>query len=319
MKEQLQVQQPLQIYGQATALLKQAQEFHHKEKLGVEEATFKPKITYPDLPIAILLATDIHYGSIRTHYDLLEKHLKAVEDTPDVFMVSNGDEVDNFNSIFFASGQFENPLPPQLQTLAILDRLKVLDKKKKIGVLSFGNHNDFMEDSGYTWLETFGKELPNTPLFTSGGLLHIKVGKELYDLAMTHTYWGKSKLNPTNAVKRFMDFEYPNADIAFLGHTHQSEGLDFEKGGKDRVAVIGGTYKLDSDHWARKRGIGMRTGQPGHTVLLWPKEHRMEHYKNFDSAISYMRALIFMEEAKKGVTLYEYLGQPKSNGALATA
>lgn len=296
---------PGYIYQEATELLKQAQKFTKETKEGTDEATYKPKLEYPNLPLALALVTDVHYGSIRTDYDLLNYHLDTIESTPNMAMVSNGDEVDNFGAIFFQAGQFENPLPPQLQTLAILDRFKQLDKKKKIGVMSFGNHNDFMEDSGYTWLETFGHELPKTNIFTSGGFLHILVGKEHYGLAINHTYWGKSKLNPTNANKRFMDFEYPQADISFLGHTHQSEGLDFEKGGKDRIAVIGGTYKLGNDEWARKRGIGMRTGWPGHVVLLWPDSHRMEHFKHFDSAVEYMKALIWQEEAKKGVTLYE--------------
>lgn len=296
---------PGYIYREATDLLKRAQGFAREQKIGVNEATFKPKPEYPNLPIAILLATDIHYGSLRTDYDLLEEHLTTVEETPNMYMVSNGDEVDNFNAIFFAAGQFENPLPPQLQSLAILDRLKILAKKKKIGAISFGNHNDFMEDSGYTWLETFGKELPNTAIFNSGGFLNILIGKEHYGLAMTHTYWGKSKLNPTNANKRFMDFEFPQADIAFLGHTHQSEVCMFEKGGRERLAVIGGTYKLQKDDWAAKRGIGMRSGQPGHVVLLYPDEHKMVAFKDFDAATSMMRSLIFREEARKGVTLYE--------------
>lgn len=293
------------IYREATELLKRAQQLSKESKIGVDEATFKPKLEYPTLPIALLLATDIHYGSTRTDYDLLDKHLDTVENTPNMFMVSNGDEVDNFNAIFFGAGQFENPLPPQLQSMAILDRLKGLAKKKKIGAISFGNHNDFMEDSGYTWLETFGKELPNTALFTSGGFLHVLVGKEHYGLAMTHTHWGKSALNPTNAVKRFIDFEFPMADIGFLGHTHQSELLHYEKGGKDVIACIGGTYKLGNDEWARKRGIGMRTGQPGHVVLLYPNEKKMVAIKSFDAAVEIMNALRFEEDAKKGVTLYQ--------------
>jgi len=293
------------IYREATDLLMRAQAFKKETKIGGDEATFSPEPEYPELPIAILLATDIHYGSIRTDYPLLEKHLSTVENTPNMYMVSNGDEVDNFNAIFFATGQFENPLPPQLQSLAIVERLKQLGEKKKLAAISFGNHNDFMEDSGYTWLQTFGEQL-NTNIFPSGGFLHILHGDEHYGLAMTHTYWGKSKLNPTNANKRFMDFEYPQADIAFLGHTHQSEVTMFEKGGKERLAVIGGTYKLEKDEWAAKRGIGMRSGQPGHVVFLYPEDHRMVAFKDFDAATSFMRALVFEHHAKKGVELYAH-------------
>lgn len=288
---------PGYIYQEATDLLKRAKGFSKEAKIGVDEATFAPKPEYPNLPIAILLATDIHYGSLKTNYDLLDKHLQAVEDTPNMYMVSNGDEVDNFSAIMFPSGMTENPLPPQLQSMALLDKLKTLGEKGKIGAVSFGNHNDFMEGSGYTWLETFGKDI-NAPVFTSGGFLHVLHGEEHYGLAMTHTYWGRSKLNPTNANKRFMDFEYPQADVAFLGHTHQSEALHFEKGGKDRIAVIGGTYKTDNDDYARKRGIGGRAGSPGNLLFLYPDSHRMAVIKDFDTGHQALLSMIFREETQ---------------------
>ena len=82
-----------------------------------------------------------------------------------------------------------------------------------------------------------------------------------------------------------MEHEYPSADMILLGHTHQSEILHFERGGKERIACIGGTLKQYEDY-ARKHGIGGRAGQPGICVSLWPDRQEMQGYKNFERAVT---------------------------------
>ena len=246
--------------------------------IGQREATWKVPIS-PDKPIVVCLITDPHFGSVRANVNLFREHLDIIQNTPRMFCVFNGDDVDNFNATGkWAAGMFENPTPPEIVSRAIAKRYKELDDMGKIGTIGFGNHNDFGFAGGQDWYDSFLGGF-NCPIFTSGGELHVTVGSQTYDLAMAHKYWGTSKLNPTNACKRFMDFEYPDADIAFLGHTHQSEGLHFEKGGKDRIAVIGGTYK-DRDNFARKHGIGGRSGSPGWAVALWPNERKMQLFKD---------------------------------------
>lgn len=272
----------LYIYNEATELMRRAQNLSRESAIGVSEAVWTPKADYPDLPVAILLATDIHYGALGVDYDLLDKHLGIVESTPNFYMVTNGDHVDNFNSVKHPSGMHENPIPPQLQTQALMEKLRYMDGLGKIGVLSFGNHDNFIGAAGYDWLETFARGM-QASIFTSGGFLHILHGAEHYGMAMTHTYWGVSKINPTNAAKRFWEHEYPQADIVFLGHTHQSEALHWERGGKDRIAVVGGSYK-QKDNWATRVGIGRKPGLPGITLLLYPNEHRMEVVKNIETA-----------------------------------
>jgi hypothetical protein len=119
---------------------------------------------------------------------------------------------------------------------------------------------------------------------TTGGVVHLELGNAKYDIAVTHKYWGVSKLNPTNAAKRFMEYEYPNADVVLLGHTHTSEMLEFERGGKPRIAAIGGTFKL-YEEYAAKHGIGGRAGFPGISVSFWGNEQEMQGYKFFGRAI----------------------------------
>jgi hypothetical protein len=277
---------PSRLFDETTDLLQRAQ--HLKKEMSAEQ---DEGVWYPDIdttkPFAVLFATDIHYGSLRTDYDLLKKHLDIVENTPNFGMITNGDEIDNFTVLGkWASGAYENPLMPQDQALAFLEKLKMLDDKGKIGAISFGNHNNMMFAAGYDFYDTFLRDY-KANIFPSGGFLHLVIGDQHYGIAMSHTYWGRSKLNPTNAAKRFWEYEYPQADVAFLGHTHQSEVLSWERGGRERIAVIGGTYKLD-DTYAKKLGIGGRGGSPGITLVFNPKEHEMVPFKHIEQAVEYL-------------------------------
>ena len=266
-------------YDEMSAYFQQGRDFMKEWEIGQKEATVVLRPEYESLPAFILLMTDTHFGSIRTNHDLIEEHLSIVEHTPNFFMVHNGDHTDNFNANKHASGMSEDPLPPQLTARGWEQRFINLDRKSKLIAMGFGNHDLFtFEGSQSDYYDTFMGQF-QCPVFTEGGVIHIMYGSQIYHLAFSHTYWGRSKLNGTNAVKRFIDFEYPYADIGFLGHVHTSEGLHFEKGGKDRIAVIGGTYKLD-DPFARVRGIGGRSGFPGWVVAIWPDKRQMQLFKD---------------------------------------
>lgn len=267
-------------------VITRARAIAEKFEIGQREATWMPAGDTTK-PLVCLLMTDAHFGSMGSNVELMAEHLDIVEHTPNMFVVTNGDDVDNFNATGkWASGMTEDPLPPQIVSRALTQRLRKLDEQAKIGAMGFGNHNDFGYNAGQDWYDSFLGGF-KCPILTTGGLVHIKWGSQQYDLAMTHKYWGTSKLNPTNACKRYMDFEFPVADIVFLGHTHQSEGLHFEKGGKDRIAVIGGTYK-DHDTFAPKHGIGGRSGSPGWAVALWPDQRKMELFKDIKVAQAWL-------------------------------
>ena len=261
--------------------------------VGQKEATWIPKMDYPDRPLLYLFLTDVHYTSTRSETDLLNHYLDTVKEVPNMFVVTGGDDVDNFNITLgpAASGVYEDPIIPGIQALAWQKKIGELDQKDKVGFMVFGNHNDWTNKVGIDWYDTFLGQM-NAPILTSGGEVNVMFHQGArYKIAATHKYWGTSKLNPTNACKRFLEHEYPDADMVLLGHTHQSEVLHFERGGKERIGIIGGTLKL-TDEWARKHGIGGRAGYPGHCVALWPDRQEMQPYKNFDRAVEeHMRRL----------------------------
>jgi hypothetical protein len=228
----------------------------------------------------------MHYASIRTDHDKLNHFLDTVSKTPNMFVVTGGDDIDNFNVKLgpVSTGVYEDPVEAGIQSTAWRNKISELDQKGKVGFMVFGNHTDWNYQQGSDWYDTYLGGI-EAPILTTGGLVRVMFREGAkYEIAATHRYWGTSKLNPTNTCKRFMEHEYPSADVVLLGHTHQSEVLQFERGGKDRIGMIGGTLKTN-DEYARKHGISGRSGMPGMCVSLDPQKRSMQGYRYFDRAV----------------------------------
>ena len=266
--------------------LVEARHLYREMEVGQREATVEIRPQYPDLPAYIWLSTDAHVGSVLTDYNAFLRDYQAVLGTPNFYGVSNGDEIDNFMVTLgkAAMGVYEDPITPQQQALLIQSLYRKMDDQGKLLGMSFGNHNQWLRGAGYKFENTWLREV-GCPVLNCGGVLHINVGEQTYDLAMSHSHWGNSKLNPTNATKRMQEHEYPNADILFLGHTHSKEVLHFTRAGKDRLAVIGGTYKVD-DEFGAEHGMGRGgVGMCGITIALSPDRRQMQAYYSVQDAL----------------------------------
>lgn len=274
-------------FERVTRYIQEGQSIMSEFEIGQREATFIPNAEYPEMPIVILLASDIHYGSMGVNYPRLLKHLEMVENLPNFYLATNGDEVDAFNAVFHPTGMTENPIPPQVQSRAIAQKLMELDKRGKIALISQGNHNRSGFAGGQDWYDTFLGQF-RCPIFTEGGIINIIHQDQKYRGVVNHTYWGKSKLNPCNAVKRMIEYEGGgDVDFGWVGHVHQSAVEHFERAGKDIVAVVSGTYK-ERDKWASQNGIGGRGQQGGIALMLYPGERRMEAFKDIQTAVDLM-------------------------------
>lgn len=278
-------------YDRVTRHIQEGQAIFQEWEIGQREASVVIEAPHKELPIVVGLLSDMHYGSINVNYEILNRHLDIIEQTPNFYMATNGDHVDFFNAIKFASGMSENPINQQLQARTLMLRLRELDQQGKILVLSHGNHDNFGQEAGQDFFDSFLSEF-NAPIFTSGGLLHMFVQGQEYKMLLNHTYWGKSKINATNAAKRLMEYEGGgDIDIAWLGHSHNSSYEHFERGGKDVLAIVSGTYKLRDD-WAARNGLGSRGQQPGISLMLWPGERKMQAFKDIVVAEEVMEGWI---------------------------
>jgi len=300
-REVLNKKQPIIDEEKLLHHLTEARKIYKEMAVGQREAEVKVEPDKPDMPIFIWLLCDSHLGSVLTDYDAFLRDYNIVRETPNFYVISNGDEIDNFMVTLgpAATGVYENPITPEQQAMLIRKLFKKLDEQGKLLAMSFGNHNDWVKRGGYEFENTWLADL-KAPILNCGGLLKLKVGRQEYKLALTHRYWGYSKLNPTNMAKRFMEHEFPSADVIFLGHTHQAEFLFFRRDQERRdqetdykYAIIGGTYKVD-DEWSLKHG----TGSPkrgGFVLKLDPKKRNIEVLHNVPEAREYF---FLLEEIK---------------------
>lgn len=284
------------IVDQASVLahLAESRRIYREMEVGQKEATIELNPKYPELPAFVWLNCDDHLGSKLVDYKAFLRDYKIVKETPNFFVLNNGDEVDHFMITLgsAATGVYETPITPEQQSRLVRELFKDLDDQDKILAFSFGNHNQWLRGAGYkfenTWLADF-----KCPVLNCGGMLKVKYGNQEYKIAMTHHFWGHSKLNPTNMAKRFMEHAYPSADILFLGHYHQSEYLFFKRDAETEYkwAIVGGTYKID-DEYAPEHGISHAFGHLGGFVLeLSPHKRDISILKSVEEAREYFETL----------------------------
>jgi hypothetical protein len=207
-------------------------------------------------------------------------------------ITSDGDEVDNFlvGMGRTSTGVYEDPITPEQQALFMRKLFKDLDDTGKLLCFSFGNHNNWIKNAGLnfenTWLADF-----KCPILNCGGLLTVKYGKQEYKIALSHMFWGNSKLNITNAAKRFMAFEYPEADLSLLCHTHLKAVEMFTRSGKMRVAGVGGCYKI-MDEWSPQVGLGFKNvGVGAMCFALYPDKRQIVPFYTVDEAYQFYQQL----------------------------
>jgi hypothetical protein len=268
-------------------LLNSAKRLAEDMDVGQREATITLKPKHPNLPAFFWLLCDSHLGSVLIDYPAFSKQYQQVRNTPNFYAVCNGDEIDGFlvGMGGTSAGVYEDTISPEQQALLMRGLFKALDKEGKVAGMSFGNHNQWVKNAGLkfenTWLRDF-----TCPILNCGGQLTVNYGQQSYKIALTHRYFGGSRLNITNPAKRFFDMEYPEADVAFLGHYHAKSVEQFIRGGRERIAVVGGTFKT-TDEFSAQAGISINNaGLGGITLALFPKEHKIVPFFSIDDAMA---------------------------------
>jgi hypothetical protein len=81
-----------------------------------------------------------------------------------------------------------------------------------------------------------------------------------------------------------LEHDSPEADVAFLGHTHTKEILQFNRAGKEKVAVMGGCYKV-FDEFGAEHGMGYSRGSLGGiTLALFPDTKKIVPFYSIQEA-----------------------------------
>lgn len=166
-----------------------------------------------DKPVCIVFLSDLHVGSVHSDYERLEGIVKELFSQEGVYVVINGDLIDNFDvpvpklALEGASSQILSPAKQR----AIAKKLLMFLKDKLLAFV-IGNHEEF---SSLDFLSTV-----KVPMGLNRLVVELKIGKKTYNIAIVHKSRFNSIINPTHAGIRQLHLLYPYADVIALGHTH---------------------------------------------------------------------------------------------------
>jgi len=248
-----------------------------------EEGTYRVPFSNLEIPYAMgLVFSDAHIGSYTTDHELIIELVDKVLSTPNSFLIDAGD---TFDAGVWGALQFEQILPQYMQTFTVEDMMRELGNKYAACVI--GNHPEFLFNASGQKPEVMFAQKMKGPVFAGMGLLHLEVGKQRYEIAIAHNYWGKSRLNIHNCCRRLIEHEYPEADVSIVGHQHIWGYMKERMGDKERLYIRPGTAKL-RDRYARMHGIAKRGQACGIAIIFGAKKREFNAY-NLDDAVEIMK------------------------------
>ena len=243
--------------------LKAISEIIKSGEITQEEGDYNARIDNPNCPYIMgVVFSDAHIGAYTSDHQLIQDLLEITLQEPNTFLLDDGD---TFNNGIWGGLQFEDTFPPYMQAFTIKDIGRELGEK--YGAMVIGNHPEWMFRAAGVHPEYLFYEQVKGPIFAGMGLLHLQAGGQKYDIAMAHTYWGKSKLNIHNVCRNLRQQEYPDADVFIVGHEHIWGHMKEMVSGREVLNLRPGTGKTE-DRYARIHGIAKRGQKMGLGILF---------------------------------------------------
>lgn len=250
------------------------------QEIVQDEGTFRVPLSHPEIKYAVgFVFADAHIGSLSSDHELIRDMLETVLFTPNAFLIDAGDTFDNG---IWGGLSHEGAIPPYLQTFVVEDIIREFGEKYAACVV--GNHAEWSFNTAGVKPEGMFARAMSGPVFAGMGLLHLEAGKQKYDWAIAHKYWGQSKKNIFNVCVNLRQNEYPDADIFTVAHNHTWGHMSEQVDGKKRLYLRPGTAKT-SDRYARLHGIARRGQEMGLAVVLGTEEKSFSAF-SIEEAVS---------------------------------
>lgn len=234
-----------------------------------------------DEPIYVLVLGDAHFGSWGTDYDVLKQITDEILNTPNLYVMLIGDLLQMSIKLRGVLEVSDNALPPKFQMMLLDSWLNEI--KHKVICSTWDNHSVMREEdvTGYSkYAEIFERV---TMYFNGIGHLDLKVGDEVYKIAVSHFFRGYSIDNPCHGAMRYMRRQGIDREIAMAGDSHVPGIIKYIDGEKTRCALNSGTAQTNSGY--AKRFFSLFTHPVFPVLKLDPKEHKFTPYWNLKEAM----------------------------------
>lgn len=233
-------------------------------------------------PVALATFSDQHMGSWGCDYASLVNMTDELLHTPNLYIGLLGDYGQYSIKLRSVLEVMDNALPPEQQTEFIEDWFN--DIWHRVAFATWDNHA--VERQEKLAGESGVKKILSRKVVYFNGIGHIdvKVGSQIYKGAVSHTFRGRSMLNPIHACQRYMRFEGVDRDFAMMGDTHVPGMAKYTDGDKTRVAINCGSLQNNSGYG--KRYFSLTTHPVYPVIVFHPDRHEMSPFWSIKEAIS---------------------------------
>jgi len=275
-----------------------------QDKQNLAEATNlrqrEAKVEIPtELPVTVFMVSDIHHGSVFTNENMWRSHKEQIEETPGAYIALLHNLIDNAQPTVFPNNMLSNTISPELQFESMRQQIQELNDKDKLVVAISGKcHEGWLYRSSGVEADKLLYDVVqrNFPVLQNGGILHLQVGNETYDIGLYHEQGPfNSNFNPEHSLRQNRRLSDRRTDAEVGAHHHVSSvTMDWEgrpDTGQPVAFIRTGTYKgvwpegggLDDSFVVDRRG---KTSEPpGNSITLYPQEHRMIANMGFENGI----------------------------------
>jgi hypothetical protein len=281
-----------------------------------------------ELPVTVFMVGDIHHGSIFTNEQMWRSHKEQIEQTPGAYIALMHNLIDNAQPTTFPNNMLNNTIVPEMQFESMKQQVQELNDEGKIVVAVSGSCHE-----GWLWRNSgidadkllYDVVERNFPILQNGGILHLTVGNETYDVGLFHEQGPfNSNFNPEHSLRQNRRLQDRRTDVEVGAHHHVSSvTMDWEGNpatGQPVAFVRAGTYKgvwpegggIDDAFVVDRRGI---TGEPpGNSVTFYPDEHRMVANMGFENGIDQTNQVRLGEAIQKEGFWQQVLGLVNGKG-----
>ena len=224
-----------------------------------------------DKPILVVGMADTHIGSWGTDYELLMRITVELVETAGIYIILLGDLGQYSIKLRSVLEVSDNIVPPELQTGIIASWLDYISPK--VLAATWDNHGIMRQEAQIG--ESPLKNMLGKRFVYHNGIGHIdlKVGEELYKLAVSHKFQGRSYLNPVHSQQRYTRMEGGDREVVMSADTHVPAIGAWFDGPTKKFATNAGTTQLNSGY--AKRFFSLFSMPDFPALMFYPTEHRI--------------------------------------------
>lgn len=227
-----------------------------------------------DEPICVCVLGDTQLGSFGTDYEAFKRITQEIIEIPNLYVILVGDLIQLAINLRGVAEVLDNMFTPEIQYIMLEQWIELI--KHKVIAATWCNHGTMREEkvTGFSYSAKILSD--RVPFFSGIGHIDLTVGEQVYKIAATHFFRGKSMYNKAHAPMRYMREIANDREIAIQGDFHQPGILWQPYGGVERLGIVCGSIQKDSGY--AKRFFSLKTFDNMPCFTLHPKEHIFNPY-----------------------------------------